>query len=106
MASHLMEMKAAVLKALAHPTRLAVVEALGGQGEKCVCELFDVVAPGDRTTLSKHLAILKAAGLVTDRKEGLKVFYALRCPCLIPFLGCIEQTVRQRVDEERKALRT
>jgi ArsR family transcriptional regulator len=97
-------MKAEMLKALGHPTRLAVVELLGTHGERCVCELVEQVGGGDRTTISKHLAVLKAAGVVSDRKEGLKVFYRLRCGCVVPFLGCIEQMVRQRVQEDQDAL--
>ena len=96
-----LDMKADVLRALGHPTRLAIVECLGAKGEHCVCEIADLAAlSGDRTTVSKHLAILKSAGILTDRKEGLKVFYRLNCPCVEKFLGCIEQMVRERVNEE------
>jgi len=100
----LLEMKAEVLKALGHPTRLAIVELLGASEERCVCELVDCAGGGDRTTVSKHLAILKSVGLVSDRKEGLRVFYRLNCPCLLPFIACIEQAVRDRVREESAAL--
>jgi ArsR family transcriptional regulator len=104
MSRNLIEMKASVLKALAHPTRLAVVEYLGRQGgERCVCEIAEIADAGDRTTLSKHLAVLKSAGVVSDRKEGLKVHYRLCCPCVAEFLGCIERMVRERVDEEHAA---
>lgn len=104
MAHKLLEMKAEMLKALGHPTRLAIVESLGPDGERCVCDLAEVVDGGDRTTISKHLAVLKAAGIVSDRKEGLKVFYRLNCPCVPKFLGCIEEMIRERVHEEQKAL--
>jgi len=101
-----LEMKAEVLKALGHPTRLAVVEMLGARGERCVCEIAEMVGGGDRTTLSKHLAILKAAGVVADRKDGLWVRYRLNCPCVGRFLTCIEQMVRERIGEERAALKS
>jgi len=101
----LLNMKAEILKALGHPTRLAVVEMLGTEGERCVCEIAEMVEGGDRTTLSKHLAVLKASGVVTDRKEGLKVYYRLNCPCVGQFLSCIEQMVRERIVEERAALK-
>jgi len=104
MARTLLHMKAEVLKALGHPTRLAVVEMLGRQGEKCVCEIAERVGGGDRTTLSKHLAILKSAGIVSDRKEGLKVFYRLNCPYVVRFIDCIDRIVHERVREERAAL--
>ena len=105
MARSFLDMKAEVLKALGHPTRLAIVECLGARGERCVCEIADIVAAfGDRTTISKHLAILKSARVLTDRKEGLKVYYRLDCPCVEKFLACIEQMVRECVNEEHAAV--
>jgi DNA-binding transcriptional ArsR family regulator len=86
--------KALVLKAMAHPSRLAMLEALA-DGERCVCELQRVVG-SDMSTVSKHLALLKAAGLVADRKEGLWVHYRLRVPCVLKFMGCIEAVLTGR----------
>lgn len=80
--------RAKVLKAMAHPSRLAMLEAMAG-GEKCVCELQRLVG-SDMSTVSKHLSVMKAAGLVEDRKEGLWVHYRLRCPCVLDFMNCIE----------------
>jgi ArsR family transcriptional regulator len=80
--------KARIIKAMAHPSRLAILEALR-DGEQCVCDLKDLV-DADFSTVSKHLALMKRAGLVADRKEGLKVFYRLRVPCILDFLGCVE----------------
>lgn len=79
--------RAKVFKALGHPTRLFLVEELA-KGERCVCELRDLVR-ADISTVSKHLALLKQAGVVTDRKEGLKVFYGLRVPCVVDFFDCL-----------------
>lgn len=73
---------------MAHPSRLAMLEALV-DGERCVCELRDIVG-ADISTVSKHLSVMKAAGLVADRKEGLKVHYRLRVPCVLDFMGCVE----------------
>lgn len=80
--------KAMVLKAMAHPSRLAMLEALA-KGEQCVCHLQRLVG-SDMSTVSKHLSVLKAAGLVEDRKEGLWVHYRLTCPCVLEFMTCIE----------------
>jgi ArsR family transcriptional regulator len=80
--------KAKVIKAIAHPTRLFIIEELS-RGERCVCELTAMIG-ADVSTVSKHLSLLKAAGLVTDDKRGLKIFYHLQCPCVMEFLGCIE----------------
>jgi len=80
--------KADIIKALAHPSRLAMVEALA-DGEMCVCHLQELVG-SDMSTVSKHLSLLKHAGIVSDRKQGLWVYYRLRTPCVLKFLGCIE----------------
>lgn len=68
------------MKALAHPTRLFIVDFLV-KGEKCVCEIVEQLDV-DISTISKHLVILKNAGIVEDDKRGLKVFYKIACPCI------------------------
>jgi DNA-binding transcriptional ArsR family regulator len=88
--------RADILKALGHPSRLMMVDELS-HGERCVCELTDLVG-ADISTVSKHLAVLKHAGLVSGEKRGLKVFYRLSCPCILNFFTCVE-TVR---DEKRR----
>jgi DNA-binding transcriptional ArsR family regulator len=77
------------IKALAHPSRLLIIESLH-EGERCVCDLRKLTGT-DLSTVSKHLAILRRAGLVTSEKRGLKVFYRLRCDCLLPFLRCLDE---------------
>lgn len=91
--------RAAVAKALAHPSRLIMLDALE-QGEKCVCDLQKLVG-ADISTVSKHLSVLKAAGLVVDRKEGLWVYYRLTCPCLGEFMRCVDGVIerQKRADE-------
>ena len=80
--------RAAVLKALAHPTRLWLVEQLEQQ-ERCVCELTDGV-DADISTVSKHLSLLRQAGIVASRREGKQIYYRLETPCLLSMLTCIE----------------
>ncbi|HBL15952.1 MAG: transcriptional regulator [Elusimicrobia bacterium GWA2_69_24] len=80
--------RAAILKSLAHPTRLFIVDALS-RGELCVRDLTRKIG-ADISTVSKHLSVLKAAGILQDRKAGLQVFYSLRCPCVMGFFACIE----------------
>lgn len=76
-----------VLKALAHRSRLLIVQTIG-RGEVCVSDLKEVVG-SDMSTVSKHLTVLKSAGVVEDRKAGLQVFYRLRIPCIADFVHCI-----------------
>lgn len=77
-----------LIKALAHPSRLLMVEKLAIR-PICVCDLTEMVG-ADISTVSKHLAVLKKVGLVKDEKRGTQVFYKLACPCVLSFFECIE----------------
>ncbi len=83
--------KVGILKGIAHPVRLRIVEALSKK-DMCVCEIAEMFN-FDRTTISKHLALMKNIGILGDRKEGLNVYYSLRMPCLASLLACIERVV-------------
>lgn len=80
--------RAAVVKAMAHPTRLLFMELLM-DGEQCVHDLT-AAAGCDITTVSKHLAVMKRAGLLDCEKRGLQVFYRIACPCFVEFFRCID----------------
>ena len=86
--------RARVMRALAHPSRLLMVDALG-TGERCVCELTELVG-AEVSTVSKHLTVLKHAGIVTCEKRGLQVFYRLHCTCIPQFLQCVESVLKQQ----------
>ncbi len=88
----LFEARAKIIKAMAHPTRLFIVDRLS-QREHCVCELTELVG-ADTSTVSKHLSILKAAGIVADDKRGAQVFYRLQVPCVLNFFGCVEGVLK------------
>lgn len=90
--------KAKILKALAHQTRIYMVEELT-KGERCVCEFVAAVG-SDFSTISKHLSVLKEAGIVQVDKRGQKVFYSLKAPCTINFLGCIETIIKSNLEEQ------
>ena len=95
--------RAQILKAMGHPSRLLVLEALA-DGEKCVGELQMIVG-SDFSTVSRHLAVLKNAGIIQDRKQGAQVFYSLRAPCVLDFLTCIDAvdgTGDYKTDEARQ----
>jgi ArsR family transcriptional regulator len=84
--------RARVIKALAHPSRLLIVDELS-RGERCVCELTELVGH-DISTVSKHLSLLKKSGIVMDEKRGLQVYYRLKTPCVLNFFACIESVIR------------
>jgi ArsR family transcriptional regulator len=92
--------RVAVLKALAHPVRVQLVELLS-RGERCVCELHEA-AGGDFSTVSKHLAQLRQAGLLDMEKRGLKVFYRLRNRCVLRLLACADEAARTAAKEVRR----
>lgn len=98
----LLEAKANVLKALGHPTRLWMAEQLE-EGEKCVCELAEFV-DADFSTISKHLSVLKQAGVVADDKRGKQVYYRLTVPCILKYMPCIEAVIKNKAAEHAALL--
>lgn len=89
-----LEKEATIFKALGHASRLGMVKALMS-GEKCVCELQALVG-SDLSTVSKHLSVLKNAGIVTSDKRSNSVYYNLALPCLGKILCCIEGSSRDK----------
>jgi ArsR family transcriptional regulator len=102
-AQRLLDMKAALVRAVAHPLRLAVVEYLSG-GEQCVCDIADHLG-AERSNVSRHLALMLKVGVVECRKHGLKVLYSLRTPCIAKFLACVSEALRERLRSEQAVLR-
>jgi ArsR family transcriptional regulator len=97
-----LEARARILKALAHPTRLFIVEELA-HGERCVCELRNLIG-ADISTVSKHLSVLKQSGLIAADKRGLQVWYRLQVPCVLNFIGCVEDVLKSNAQEARQSL--
>ena len=93
----LLEKQAEIVKALAHPVRLAVADFLKN-GERCVCEIAEHIG-SEQSNLSKHLAVMTSAGLLAQRKKGLKVYYSLRCPCVNRFITCVTDVVKEQAAE-------
>lgn len=85
---------AQVLGAMAHPSRLLVLEELT-KGERCVCELQALIG-SDQSTVSKHLALLKNAGLVATQKRGSRIYYSLQVCCVPRFLQCVEAVLEEK----------
>ena len=85
--------QARVLKALANDSRLAIVDRLS-RGECTAGELTQLVG-SDQTTVSKHLAVLRAHGIVEDRREGSSVVYRLLTPCIMNFFSCATQVLKE-----------
>ena len=94
--------RARIIKALAHPARLLIVDELQA-GPRCVCEIREKVG-SDLSTVSKHLSVLRNAGIVQDEKRGVQVFYRLQCRCVTSFLACVEKMVRTAADTQLQGL--
>ena len=83
--------RAQIIKAMGHATRLFIVHELE-DGEQCVCDLQAKVG-SDLSTVSRHLGVLRNAGIIASRKEGNQVFYRLECPCVLSFFECVEKVI-------------
>ena len=93
-----LELRAKIFKALGHPSRLKMVESLF-DGERCVCELQAIVG-SDVSTVSKHLNVLKEAGILQDQRRGTNIYYSLRMKCVATFLNCVEDFVGKTLEEQ------
>lgn len=90
--------QAQIMKALSHPTRLFIVHQLAA-GEKCVCELTEMVG-ADTSTISKHLSVMKNAGIVECDKRGTSIYYSLKMKCVMNFFVCVNEVLRKKAQEQ------
>jgi len=98
----LFQKQAAIAKAIAHPLRIAIVDFLR-EGEQCVCDIAEHVG-SERSNVSRHLSVMVNAGILDYRKQGLKVIYALKTPCLLDFFSCVVGVLKQQAKENEKLL--
>ncbi len=97
-------MKAEIIQAAGHPIRLAIIEFLK-DGEQCVCDIAAGVG-AQRSNVSRHLAVMLKAGIVDCRKDGLKMIYALKTPCILNFMKCVEGVLREQAKDAAVLLGT
>ena len=98
----LYELKAEILRAAAHPIRLAIIEFLQ-KGEQCVCDIAEHVG-AKRSNVSRHLSVMLQAGILEHRKDGLRMMYALKTPCILNFLSCVSDVLRDRLEADKVLL--
>jgi ArsR family transcriptional regulator len=94
----LYQRRAAIMKAMGHPSRLMVVDALAKRPH-CVCELTELIG-GDISTISRHLSVLKNAGIIMDERRGVQIYYHLRTPCVMNFFDCVEAVLADSSEKE------
>jgi ArsR family transcriptional regulator len=96
------EIRAKIIKAMAHPVRLMMIEFLK-TGERFFSEVFDLFHL-DKSTVSKHLLVLKEAGIVSSRKNGADMIYKLEVPCVTDFFGCVTAVIKNSVKKQQVCL--
>ena len=98
------EARARIIKAMAHPTRLFLVDELARNGQRCVCELTEMVG-ADMSTVSRHLTTLREAGIIEDERRGTQILYRLRVKCVLNFFDCVETVLERNAKERMELLR-
>jgi ArsR family transcriptional regulator len=96
------EIRAKIIKSMAHPVRLMMIEFLK-KGERSFSDIFDLFQL-DKSTVSKHLLVLKEAGIVTSRKSGADMIYKLEVPCVTDFLSCVTAVIDSNVKKQQICL--
>ena len=91
----LIELRAEILKALGQPTRLKIIDFLR-EGERCVCEIFPAIGE-EQSNTSRHLNMMLAAGVLSRRKDGLKIYYAIKHPEILEVMDIVTGIVRREI---------
>jgi len=99
----LFEKQAEIVKAIAHPLRIAILNFLK-DSEQCVCDIAEYIG-AERSNVSRHLSLMTSAGLLQYRKEGLKVIYKLKTRCILECFSCITTCLKQNVKESEELLK-
>jgi ArsR family transcriptional regulator len=99
----LVQFRADVLKALAQPTRLKIIDFLR-DGERCVCEIFPAIGE-EQSNTSRHLNMMLAAGVLRRRKEGLKIYYAIKHPEVLEVVNLVTAMVKQEISGRNELLK-
>ena len=98
----ILEGQASILKALGQPTRLQILELLKN-GERCVCEIFPAIHQ-EQANVSKHLSILKQAGILESRKDGLRILYRIKVPEILNLLTGVSKLLKAQASEQHRLL--
>ena len=96
------EIRSRIIKSLAHPVRLMIVELLK-EGELHFSRINDLFE-NDKSTVSKHLLVLKEAGVVSSKKSGTDMIYKLEVPCITEFFGCVTAVIENTVKRQQICL--
>ena len=98
----ILEGQSSILKALGQPTRLQILELLNN-GERCVCEIFPAIHQ-EQANVSKHLSILKQAGILESRKDGLRILYRIKAPEILNLLTGVSKLLKAQANEQHRLM--
>ena len=96
------EIRSKIIKAMSHPVRLMMIDLLK-TGEHSFSQIFDLFKL-DKSTVSKHLLVLKEAGIVSSRRDGIDMIYRLDVPCILDFFGCVTAVIESNVKKQQVCL--
>jgi len=99
----LFQKQAQIAAAIAHPLRAAILDFLK-EHPQCVCDIAEHIG-SERSNVSRHLSLMVSAGLLEYEKRGLKVIYSLKTPCILDFLNCMTECVKEQARENRMLLK-
>jgi ArsR family transcriptional regulator len=102
MEERILELKAEVLKALAQPTRLKILELLRN-GERCICEIVPAIN-GEQSNISRHISLMQKSHLVTTRKDGVKVMVKVSDPKIFEILDSVSLLLKKQIQETGKLI--
>jgi len=98
------DFQAEILKAIAQETRLNILELLR-DGERCVCEIFPAIGQ-EQSNVSRHLNLMQKAGILTRRKDGLKIFYAVKHAEVLAIVDLAAAILKRETGVRHELLRT
>jgi ArsR family transcriptional regulator len=97
------QLKSEVLKALAQPTRLKILELLRN-GERCICEIVPAIN-GEQSNISRHISTMQKSHLITTRKDGVKVMVKVRDPRIYEILDTVGLFLKTQMQEQTRLMR-
>jgi len=100
MEERVLELKAEILKTLAQPTRLKILELLRG-GERCICEIVPAIN-GEQSNISRHISLMQKSHLVITRKDGVRVMVKVRDPKIFEILDKVSAILKNRMKEQER----
>jgi len=102
MARDIAEMEARILRALSNPIRIRIVEFLKG-GEKCVCEIYPELGV-EQSNLSRHLSVMKSAGIISDRRQGINIYYSVTDGRIFNLLDLVSEILKSQLERDRELI--